>query len=62
MPPSPIQGGLCSELVQSGCIIKEQVGEQIPRDALLRPWGSADLLAAHFKNLDSIVHFNIVSE
>lgn len=55
LPPSTIKGGLLGDIVHAGGILKEQIPRSIPRTAILRPWGSADLLATDLYRFQAIM-------
>jgi 8-oxo-dGTP pyrophosphatase MutT (NUDIX family) len=45
LPPSFLNGGRLNVLIRRGAILKEQVEVKIPRNTILRPFGSAKILA-----------------
>lgn len=57
LPPSTLQGGLLEDILQAGGMLKEQSKGSIPRTVILRPWGSADLLATDFYRFRAIMRF-----
>ncbi|MFQ6123800.1 MAG: NUDIX domain-containing protein [Candidatus Heimdallarchaeota archaeon] len=59
LPPSALNGGPLEQVIQIGGILQEQVKGTIPRTSILRPWGSAALLATDFDRFNSIARFNI---
>ncbi|NIO21729.1 MAG: NUDIX domain-containing protein [Candidatus Aenigmarchaeota archaeon] len=58
LPPASLHGGPLEQLIQDGGTLQEQVKGTIPRTAILRPWGSAALLATDFDRFNSIAHFS----
>ena len=48
LPPSLLSGGQLTGLIKAGAILKEQVEGLIPRHAILKPFGSASLLAHNY--------------
>ncbi len=47
--PHLVQGGKLQDLLNSGCLIQEQGKYYIPRSAIMMPFGSAKLIAEHWK-------------
>ncbi len=55
IPLSLLKGGQLKTLLKRGCVIKKQKTNFIPRDAIMRPFGSVSIIA---ENLD---YFNKLS-
>ena len=56
--PLNLKGGLLSELIKNGCSLKKQKNFEIPPNIIIRPFGSAELLANFYDKFDKIANFN----
>jgi len=57
LPHSLLGGGQLSGLLKSGAILKEQIEGFIPRFAILRPFGSAELLTNNYDKFIALKKF-----
>lgn len=58
LPSSLLSGGHVNELEKSGALLKEQIKGIIPRSAILKPFGSAEVLANNFDKFIASKKFN----
>ncbi len=58
VPSSQIQGGKLSLLLREGAVMTTQGGRNIPKNAVLKPFGSADIVVKHWDVFLSIKSFS----
>ncbi|MFX0152290.1 MAG: hypothetical protein ACFFAJ_15995, partial [Candidatus Hodarchaeota archaeon] len=60
LPPNLLEGGQLGELLKQGSMIKEQNKDYLPRNAIMKPFGSAKILCMNwemFMNISSFKSF-----